>query len=59
MYGAEKLFYVNIIRDDVKTTIALSVWVLFSITLPWPLKFPELFFEVSQPFQNTVHRFQL
>ena len=29
MYGVEKLFYVNITRDDVKTTIAVSVLVIF------------------------------
>ena len=29
MCGAEKIFYVNITRDDVKTTIAVFVWVIF------------------------------
>ena len=29
MCGAEKLFYVNITRDEVETMIAVSVWVIF------------------------------
>ena len=29
MCDAEKLFYVNIIRDDVKKTIAIAVWIIF------------------------------
>ena len=29
MDGTEKLFYINITRDDVETTIAVSVWVIF------------------------------